>query len=145
MPTLDDLKKEINVYTNKYRNPDLELFRESGLYDLFPEDNEDNPLVIAKWPEPFPHLKEAGVYAFLTKELEILYIGKASMNHGLGYRLGTYCGYDENRNCKLIHEWKGEPRYIYTVAMPKDSKFEAPALEEYLISRISTPNNKAGI
>jgi len=76
--------------------------------------------------------------------LEVLYIGKASMNHGLGYRLSSYCGYGENKICKLKHPWVEQPRFVYTVAMPQESRFEAPALEEYLIGKIPTANNKAG-
>ena len=114
MPKLEDLKSEINIYASKYRNPNLKPFNESGLYDLFPDNNERHPSVVSEWPEPFPNLNEAGVYAFLSEELEVLYIGKASMNHGLGYRLGSYCSYGVNRTCKLKHPWEGKPRYIYT-------------------------------
>lgn len=144
MPTLNDLKAEIDIYARKYRHPDLAPFKENGLYDLYPENNVSTPGVVSMWPEPFPSLNEAGVYAFLSQDLEVLYIGKASMSHGLGYRLSSYCSYGENKSCKLNHKWIGRPRYIFTVAMPMETKFEAPGLEEYLIGKIPTDNNKAG-
>jgi len=145
MPDLQELKLKIKNYEKKFRHPKLEQFNESGLYDLFPPDNEKSSDVEAKWPDKWPHLNDAGIYAFLSKDLEVLYIGKASMNHGIGYRLSNYCSYEEGtKKCKLNDTWDGKPRYVYTVAVPSGSKFEAPALEEYLIGEIKTSNNKAG-
>ena len=144
MANLDLLKSEIKSYEDNYRGPGLEPFEYGDLYDLFPTANEKIEGVGSIWPEPFPNLDKAGVYAFLSEDLEVLYIGKASMNHAIGYRLGSYCKYGENRECKLKHMWSGKPKFIYTVAVPDKTKFEAPALEEYLIGKIPTSNNKVG-
>lgn len=144
MAKLSDLLNSIQNYSQTYRHPKLKAFRISGLYDLFPNTGSPRPEVNHKWPDVWPYLNEAGIYAFLSDDLEVLYIGKASMNHGLGYRLSNYCIYGDNKDCKLKHKWNGNPKYIVTVAVPSDSKFEAPSLEEYLIAKISTSNNKAG-
>ena len=84
MPKLDDLKLKIKNYERKYRHPDLDPFKDSGLYDLFPHDNKKSTNVESKWPDRWPHLDETGIYVFLSEDLEVLYIGKASMNHGIG-------------------------------------------------------------
>lgn len=144
MANLDTLISKIKYFEANYRGEGLEPFAYGSLYDLFPSNDEAIEGVTSKWPEPFPNLNEAGVYAFLSKDLEVLYIGKASMNHAIGYRLGSYCTYGEHKECKLKHTWAGEPRYIYTVSVPGKTRFEAPALEEYLIGEVPTSNNTAG-
>ena len=144
MASLEQLKAEINTYEKEFRRPGLGSFEYRGLYDLFPPKNKLIEGVESKWPDPFPFLDKAGVYAFLADDFEVLYIGKASMNHAIGYRLSSYCNYGKERECKLKHPWKGSPRFIFTVAVPDKTKFEAPALEEYLIGNIPTDNNKAG-
>jgi len=143
MSKIDDLINEIIVYEKKYRNQDMKPYGKGVYYDLKP-DLPTDLVVEAKWPAKWPHLNDAGIYAFISENLEILYIGKASNNNGLGYRIDSYVSYDKNRDCKLNDQWKGEPRFVFIFAVPSDSRFEAPALEEYLISKIRTRNNKIG-
>ena len=146
MPKLSDLEAAIKVYQKSFRNETMGKYEPSKLYDLFPELGKPNCLVEHNWPQKWPHLDNAGIYALLSENLEVLYIGKASMNHGIGYRLSSYCSYVEGtKKCKLNDEWEGKPRYVYSVAVPDQTKFEAPALEEYLIKEIQTANNKAGV
>jgi hypothetical protein len=127
----------IEVYEKKYRNPDLTKYVISGLYDLYP-DSETEYEIEKSWPNPWANSGNAGVYLFLNKNLEIVYIGKS--NH-LGYRLSNYFSYDENKKCKIKHTWKSEPRFVITIAVPDDSKFECSSLEEFLLSKIATTDN----
>ncbi|MDY6981412.1 MAG: hypothetical protein SV201_16190, partial [Pseudomonadota bacterium] len=58
---------------------------------------------------------------------------------------GSYFCYGQDRKCKPNHEWVKEPRYIVTMAVDSELSFEAAAIEEYLISRLATQENKAGV
>src|SRR5690606_32393688 len=96
---------------------------------------------------PWPLPSRAGVYAFLDQQKKILYVGKASFRNSLAARLSSYCRYESGRgsSCKLNHIWKNSPRYIVIVAVPESSRFEAAALEEFLISKIQPIENSVGI
>ncbi|RBP50760.1 hypothetical protein [Arenicella xantha] len=146
--TLDDLDAAVDIYCETYRHSSLEAFKRSELIDLFPEKSGASSLVGSTWVDPWPYLDEAGVYAFLTSSLEVFYIGKASMGNGLGYRVNSYCTYADKlrTTCKLRHEWENfDVRYVYMIVVPDTSRFEAPALEEYLLSKIKTVANKNGL
>lgn len=146
MANLTELESKIQYYEMTYRHPDLEPISDGVLYDLFPGRGDSKADMECRWPKKFPFLNRAGVYVFLNDDYEVLYIGKASMNHDLGSRVGSYCQYDKDgETCKLKHQWEGEPRYVSFYAVPEKTRFEAPSLEEYLISEISTKNNRAGI
>lgn len=144
MAIYSNFLQKIEEYIRKYRRVDLESITINKLYDLFPEQGASDSNVAHNWPEEWPNLDSAGVYAFLSKNLEVLYIGKASMNHGLGWRLSAHCSGGKNKPCKLTDKWKGEPRYVAIIAVPDSSKFEAPALEEFLVINCPTANNKVG-
>ena len=128
----------VEFYEENYRNPKLERFIISGLYDLNPE-KEAQLEVESKWPKEWLNNGKAGVYFFLDENLEVAYIGKS--NH-FGYRFGSYFEYDENKNCKTKHTWKTNPSFVLTVAVPDESKFECTGLEEFLLSKIVTTDNK---
>ncbi len=76
-----------------------------------------------------------------------MYIGKASMNSAIGFRLSSYFVFDQEKKCAMKHpqSWKGDPRYVATVRMLDELRFEAAALEEYLIANLTTTDNSAGI
>ena len=44
----------------------------------------------------------------------------------------------------FIESGSRDPRYVITIAVAKDMTFEAPALEEFLITRFKTTDNKIG-
>lgn len=136
---------EINEYSKKYRNPNLEKFDFSELYDLFPENKDTDFDTKYKWPGSWPvsgtH-SNAGVYFVFNNLLELIYIGKSSMNSGICARLNAHFK-DVDGKCKLIGNWSN-PKFFFCVFMPHDSKFEAPALEEYLISKLQPCDNTIG-
>jgi hypothetical protein len=141
-----ELSGAIIQYESKFRHSSLPELAKANLYDLYPEKGYPDPRVGYRWPEKWPHNDRAGVYVFLDENLEVLYIGKASMHNTLGARLGMYVQYDADKKCELRHSslWKGAPRYVFVIAVPEDSRFEAASLEEYLIGQIPTSDNTNG-
>jgi excinuclease UvrABC nuclease subunit len=85
----------------------------------------------------------------MNEQLGVCYVGKASMGNCIGSRLSSYFGYESetDRRCKIYHRegWTEKPRYVMCVAVPEDSPFEAPALEEFLIRELAPPDNKRGV
>jgi hypothetical protein len=137
MAKKDEVLKQVDFYENKYRNCNLERFKISELYDLFPDKTTEHK-IDNSWPKPWTHSSKAGVYLFLDENLEVVYIGKSNQ---FGYRFGSYFAYDEEKKCRIKHSWKTFPRFVITIAVPDDSKFECTALEEYLLSTIVTSDN----
>ncbi len=143
MATRAEVDAKIDEYVSKFRKIGLAPFERSQRYSLFPAEESPEP----KWPGTYPNSERAGVYLMFDEEMVLLYVGKASMGSCIGSRLGSYFAYASDREtCRLKHEWKkGQPRYVITVAVPDDSPFEAPALEEYLIAAFgNTLENKVG-
>ncbi len=132
MPPLAAVLEKVDEYASTYRGsslPDLEI---SGLYDLFPKDGVEPPADIA-WPDPYEHGDRAGVYLVLTEDLAVGYIG---MSKRIGVRLSDYFVYEKaGEGCFLRHSdsWVMKPRYIFTIAVPEESPFEAYSLEQFLI------------
>ncbi len=143
--TLAEFRDLVGAYHFRFRHPDLEPLEVSGLYDLFPELGDSHADYV--WPDSWPGGESAGVYAILDTGLNLVYIGKASMNSSIGIRLSSYFVFDKERKCKIKHpqSWRGSPRYVATVRMLDELRFEAAALEEYLIANLSTTDNSAGI
>jgi hypothetical protein len=152
MKTIADLQKQLDEYSATIRKPGLYKIQPvSGLFDLFPERGSPLDGVEHRWPDSsWPSADQPGIYAFLSETGEIIYIGKASMSNTLGSRLSAYTKYGEKNSdgsatCQLKHSgWNPEPRYVVTVGLKKEFSFEAPAIEEYLIIRLSPSNNTIG-
>jgi len=122
-------------------------FEIAAPYDLFPEKGGGVFVCENRWPKSWKHPLRAGVYAFFSEDAALLYVGRASFRSSISARLATYCGYQEGpeRLCKLSNRWNQLPRYVVTVAVPDQTKFEASALEEYLISKLQPPENSVGL
>ncbi len=132
----------IAYYQENFRHPKMEQFCISGLYDLFPERGDTEFQIKHKWPECWPNVEKGGVYMFIDVTGNVLYIGKTNK---FGRRLGNYCMYNETKGCKLKQDtWKGQPRFVITVAVPDSTWFEAYSLEAYLIDNIPTSDNVMG-
>jgi hypothetical protein len=144
MSTYDQAKQAIQSYSEVYRNSNRPSFDVSDLYNLFPEKITNTPTP-NQWPATWPFNERQGVYIILDNKYEVCYVGKASMNNVLGSRLSSYFGYDEGRRCRLYHTWKSTPRFIFTVATPIDSAFEAASLEEFLIRELKPTDNSLGL
>ena len=140
---LETLRVALNYYRQNLRREDFPSLELSELYDLFPERGSSQAK--KKWPVAYPFANNAGVYFIFDEGLRLLYIGKASMNNHLVSRLSAYFEYDDDKKCRVKSvDWIGNPRYISVVPMDEQHKFEAPALEEYLIGQLVTTDNKAG-
>lgn len=145
--THDDFLREVRAYQERYRPPTLVPFEIAAPYDLFPERGAGSLSCQQKWPDSWLYPMRAGVYGFFSEEAKVLYVGKASFRSSISARLATYCGSQEGRGspCKLSNQWKGFPRYVVIVAVPEETRFEASALEEFLISKLQPPENSIGL
>ena len=148
MPSLKEVISKVHEYAANYRESSLPDFEFSEIYDLFPENGVKSPASMA-WPDTYPFADRAGVYLVMSETLQVSYIGKASFGSSIGARLSAYFVYEQGgKGCfvKNRENWILDPRYIVTVAVPKDQSFEAPALEEFLILAYGSelPDNKVG-
>lgn len=137
---LQEVLELVNEYSEKYRHPNLAKFEISGLYDLYP-DLHTVQFCSSKWPDVWEHCGNCGVYFFTDDNLEVIYIGKASH---FGYRFGSYFMYGENKKCQLKDSRISDPRFVITVAIPSETSFESPALEEFLIRTVQPHQNTIG-
>ncbi|MGI9228377.1 MAG: GIY-YIG nuclease family protein [Gammaproteobacteria bacterium] len=144
MTTIDNFLKAVDRYIEKYRRTDVPSLSIGQLYDLKPDDATHGP----GWPDEWPNSERAGVYAIFDEDRQLLYVGKASMSNYLYARLGEHFYSDENRSCRIRKqkwkEWKFIPKYVLTVGVPDTMKFEAPAIEEYLIWELNPTYNGQG-
>src|ERR1041385_4534975 len=137
----------VNYYREHFRRQDLPPLEEiSGLLALFP-NVEIAPEVTSRWPEPWPCVSRQGVYFIFGSRVRLLYIGKASMSAAIGSRLSHWFLYSRpDGGCKVVDpsRWSEEPRFVAALPVPEGMAFEAPALEEFLIDRLSPPDNVNG-
>jgi hypothetical protein len=144
---LEQVEQAIKQYQATYRREGFPALTVGGLYALFPDEAE-NVDVAHQWDDSWPNSDEAGVYLIFGANGRLLYIGKASMNHYIGGRLSNHFGRDKlTKGCRVFHQdgWSERPMYIATVAVPHHMKFEASALEEYLIEHLRPSDNLRGI
>jgi len=143
--TYEDVLKAIDSYKVKFRRPELPDLEFSKLLALFPEDYGLNGATLT-WIDPWPNGERQGVYFVFGQALKLLYIGKASMRRGIGSRLAQWFQFAPDRGCKVVHPgWSEMPRFIATLAVPVGMGFEAPAIEEYLITQLLPPDNGVGV
>jgi hypothetical protein len=141
---LEAVRFELENYKKQYRRSDFPDLKLSGLYALCPDETGD---VVSDWDKEWPNSRDAGVYFIFDSSVRLLYIGKASMNDCIGDRLSAHFPSDKaTKTCSIVG-WNKEqqPMYVATVAVPEDMKFEAAALEEYLIGKLPTVYNVRGI
>lgn len=146
--TVDNVKQALSEYKARRSDlPDLEL---SALYALFPKEIQLETGA-PHWPNPWPNTSCAGVYFIFGRSGRLLYVGKASMKNCIDDRLyGHFRTGKSPEECRLVHSvgrdgWIERPMYVATVAVPREMAFEAPALEEYLIGKLSPVNNMKGL
>lgn len=120
-------------------------FRVSGVYGLFPEEENEVFRVDSRWPATYPNSDRRGIYLIFGKTGRLLYIGKASQQ-AIGSRLGTYFQYAENKGCRIMHSgWSETPAYVVTIAVPDERWYEASSLEEYLIVALKPCDNSTSL
>jgi len=142
MEFLEPFQNELDSYHRQFRNPNLEELKLSGVYDLFPESDHTHLVLIdEKWPNRWINADSPGVYLFFSETLQLLYIGKVSLNHSFGSRFSAYFKSGGKNKCQMKGEWKkGNPRFVITIPVNRNMSFEAPALEEYLIMKFQKIN-----
>jgi hypothetical protein len=97
------------------------------------------------WPKPWPNGDKPGIYIFVDQEEQLQYIGKASSGRTLKMRLRAYFKKDKDGKCVRKEKKKTKTlgtRYVGLLGLPPEHGFEAPAIEEYLITYLSPPRNK---
>ncbi len=137
---IDNLCQQIDEYQKKFRHPDLEPITCLGEYSINgairPAQNT--------WPDSYQTGEAKGIYAIFHFS-ELLYIGKASQQP-LSWRMSGHWKYSEDKayGVPKSPNWSKQPTHIVFWSVPEGSQFEASALEEYLISKLDLPDNKAG-
>ena len=139
---LSIISQAIEEFNNLHKDLNFEIT--PNLYCLFPE-KENEIEFNSKWPEGYPNADKQGVYIMFDDKLNLLYIGKASANSTLGKRLGHWFKYGEGNKCHLNYDtWQPKPRFLVTIAAQKNKRYEVPALEEFLISKLHPSANFIG-
>lgn len=128
MRMLTTLQEAIDVFNRDYPRPGMEPLVLSEMYDLQVD-----------WPKPYHNSDHPGVYCLFDDQMTLVYVGKASFSHVIGGRLGARICYGPDRRALLTDpKWHAaNVRYIATIRFPLDHAFEASALEEFLITRLS--------
>lgn len=127
------LQEALNEFNATYPRPGIEPLVLSKPYDL----QQD-------WPTNYPFMRHKGVYCFVDEAGTLTYVGKVSCRNDFGYRLAGYFEYGPDRRARAKHSHHAATRYIYVISLPSGHEFEAPAIEEWLISRLNPPLNKVG-
>jgi len=143
----ESILNEIRYYDQNFRHPSMPRLTPSGVYSLFPKKANDSAETPYQWPDPWPYADKPGVYCIFGLDMELLYVGKASMNNNVGYRLGSYFKYTEDgtKRCHIIHSgWSSKPGFVAIIPVDNDTSFEAAALEEYLIKKLRPTENIRG-
>lgn len=90
----------------------------------------------------FPNAASAGVYLVFDRDDNLLYIGKAD---GLGARLGSHFGWSADRTAGRVKNSRLVGAHaVRTIGLPDESRFEAPAIEAFLIRRLDPGLNVIG-
>lgn len=90
----------------------------------------------------FPNAAAAGVYFVFDRDDNLLYIGKAD---GLGSRLGSHFGWSEDKTTGRVKNAKFNAAHaVRTIGLPDESRFEAAAIEAFLIRRLDPSLNVIG-
>jgi hypothetical protein len=128
----------VSTFHREWRHTRLAPLKYSEVYSLFPQESLDSP-TNANWPDPWPLASSPGVYLIFGAKMQLLYVGKSGL---LGRRLGDYFKWSAGlaSACRVVHTgWKTRPMFIATIAVAES--FEAPALEEFLITRVHPEEN----
>lgn len=136
------IEEALQQYRNQFRRLNLPEWERGELLALFPDKSLGK--ATKTWKDPWPFGDRAGVYFVFDRDMKLLYIGKASMNSCMGARLSSWFYGPVTGTCSVQGQWSNEPFFVQTLAMPENMRFEAPALEEYLIDCLHPPENTAG-
>jgi len=127
MDNYDQLATALNELNMRYPRPGLDPLELTPILNI--AANPD-----ASWPGN----EHAGIYVIMDERKDLLYIGKASFGSTIGRRL------NQRFNAKwmpVTQESEG-CRFLTTIPLPRGHEFEAPAIEEFFLKRLTTKNNK---
>ncbi len=134
MSDAERISELVGTYEREYRNPERAKrypFVTNRLYDLPKEWKTTS----------FPDADGPGVYVFYDEDEKLSYVGKASWSNTLGNRIASYFKSHPEQGIvpRSGHSWKRMPRYVQTISVQQH--FEAPSLEEFLISELEPVDN----
>lgn len=142
--TLYDIQMAVDEFAGTYWKPKDQSVKVGKPYCLFPDKLSHLPGDLSgKWPDSWPNGSKKGVYLVLNEKMELLYIGKASMNSAIGARLSAW--FPGTKNCKVNGQWTEEPTFLATIPVPDQTPFLAAALEEFLIGKFNPSDNTHGV
>jgi hypothetical protein len=118
-----ELREHVATYCKKYRNPQLPPFIVS------------EPHTMTSWYGT-PEAARPGCYVFYSQTGEVLYVGKASLTRAVGNRLAAH------DHSKPRTSWRERAAFVQFVSVSEP--FEAPSLEEFLVSRLCPIGNIRG-
>lgn len=95
----------------------------------------------AKEGQDWPNAGLPGVYVLLTKGQAVLYVGCAL--NTLHDRLNDYF-YANGKPKPNAKAWASDVEFVATIGIPNRNRFEALAIEEFLIERLCPPKNQDG-
>ena len=129
------LRRGLKMLNERYPRPDLPPLRQSKPYCM-----------VKDWAEQtyYPSSHLPGVYAFLDRHGELIYIGKASGKNTIAGRLGQYFRYGTKGTAVSRQRTRLHVAHIITIGLPEDRAFEAPAIEEFLIRELKPRDNNHG-
>lgn len=130
MPESEDDMRTLSLvrsYGQAHRHPNRPALVIHGPYELGGKD------VKGAWEGTEPSYRPGG-YILFSENGELLYVGKASHAKSIGSRLVRF-RYKES-------EWPTRPAFVRIIEVP--DAFEAPSLEEFLISKLQPRFNKHG-
>ena len=114
------LRKEIEIYCQRYRHPQLPPFIVC------------EPHSMTSWYGTSEAAKP-DCYVYYSQDGDVLYVGKASMTRDVGHRLYVH----ENRKPRAA--WREKAEFVQFVSVSEP--FEAPSLEEFLLTRLNPKGN----
>ncbi|WP_233882089.1 GIY-YIG nuclease family protein [Paraburkholderia flagellata] len=127
-PTLANVEDELAIFNAEFSRPKTGVLVLSEPYRIV-EDAHTS----------FPNSSYAGVYFMFDRIGRLLYIGQSA---GLGTRIGSHFGWNENRTAGVAREARfQEVHHIRTIGLPPENAFEAPAIELWFIQRLNPPLN----
>jgi hypothetical protein len=137
--TLEDLAKNLAIFNGDHLPPSM------------PHLEASEPYILDKdWPKQWPGTTLPGVYIFIDKANQILYVGKASCKSNLGLRLGAHFMYGPENKCERKGQYATmtDPALVTSVVTipiyDLERFFEADALEAFLIRKLDPPFNTNG-
>ena len=133
LSTIDDLAAALMEFNGRVARPGI------GPLWLSEPCRLDQP-----WEEEYwPYATLPGVYVVYDGHNRLVYIGKASLDATLGARLGAHFSKGSDGLAKGPQGWEGA-KHVRTIPVPRVHAFEAPAIEEYLLGRLTTKMNERG-